>query len=139
MPWKDSPYKGARYRIVFWLDDEGACHVEAFLLELIGDDDPDAALMDRLLTDTANHGLPHNIKKFRFLKGRGNGLAEFKARGGARILCVVDRDNRCIVCTHGLPKKLEGKRFDRWQDRAQEVREKYLIEATPEEGTDYVQ
>lgn len=138
MAWKGSPYEGAKYRIVFWLEAGESCHVEDFLLELIGSDDPDASLMDRLLTDTANLGLPTNKKKFRFLQARGKGLAEFKARGGARILCVVDRDNRRIVCTHGI-HKVEGKKFDRWMDRAQEVKEEYLIEATPEEGTGYVQ
>jgi hypothetical protein len=137
MPWKETPYRGARFKIVFWLDEEEACHMESFLLELMGSDDPDAAAMDRLLTDTANHGLPHNIQKFRFLKAKGKGLAEFKARGGARILCIVDRDNHRIVCTHGIPK-LEGKRFDRWVGRSQKVQEKYSLETTPEEGTDYV-
>lgn len=137
MPWKDSPYKGARYRIVFWLDEEGACHVEKFLLELIGSGDSDAASMDKLLDGTSHHGPPSNIQKFRHLKARGRGLVEFKARGGARILGFIDRDNRRIVCTHGIPK-LEGKRFDRWMDRSQEVKELYTVETTPEEGTDYV-
>lgn len=137
MPWKDSPYRGARYTIVFWLDDKGACHVEAFLLELMGDNDPDAASMDRLLDQTAHHGPPSNIQKFRYLKAKGTGLVEFKARGGARILGFIDRDNRRIVCTHGIPK-LEGKKFDRWVTRAQENRESYSLEITPEEGTGYV-
>jgi hypothetical protein len=138
MPWKDSPYKGVRYRIVFWLDEDGACHVEAFLLGLIGGNDPDAVLMDRLLDRTAHHGPPQNETKFRFLKSKGKGLVEFKARGGARILGFIDQDNRRIVCTHGIPK-LEGKKFDRWVDRAREVKESYLLETTPEEGTNYVQ
>jgi hypothetical protein len=137
MPWKDSPYKGARYTIVFWLDEEGACHVEAFLLGLMGEDDPDAALMDRLLDRTAHHGPPQNETKFRFLKSKGKGLVEFKARGGARILGFIDQDNSRIVCTHGIPK-VEGRRFDRWMQRAKAIQESYSVETTPEEGTDYV-
>ncbi len=111
--------------------------MEAFLLELIDNDDPDAALMDRLLDRTAHHGPPQNETKFRYLEAKGKGLVEFKARGGARILGFIDQDNRRIVCTHGIPK-LEGKRFDRWVKRAQDVRKSYSIETTPEEGTNYV-
>src|ERR1044072_4150116 len=131
MPWKESPYKGVRYTIVFWLDEEGSCHVEDFLLELIGKDNPDAALMDRLLDRTAHHGPPQNETKFKYLEANGKGLVEFKARGGARILAFIDQDNRRIVCIYGT-QKLKGKGFGGWVKGAQAVRELYSIEALPE-------
>jgi hypothetical protein len=128
--------KGARFEICLWLDEEGSCHVEEFILELYGGDDPDAAAMYNLLERTAHHGPPPNEHKFRYLKGNGQGLVEFKSRGGARVLGFIDSDRHRIMCTHGLPK-LKPKQFDRWVKRAQQAKELYLVENLPEDG-DYV-
>jgi hypothetical protein len=135
MPVKSLP-RGAKYEISFWLDEEGRCYVEEFILELYSNNDPDAESMVNRLEQTSNHGPSSNPQKFRYLKGSAQGLVEFKARGGARILGFIDQDRRRIVCTHGVPK-LKEKRFERWVQRALEVKELYLVENTPEES-DYV-
>jgi len=137
MPWK-TYRKGARFEICLWLDEDDSSHVEDFILELISNNDPDAASMDRLLLRTADHGPPiGDTTKFKHLKGTGKGLVEFKARGGARIIGFEDKENRRYICSHGVPK-LKAKRFERYVSRAQDVKELYLLESTPEEGTNYV-
>ena len=131
-------FPGARYAICAWLDaeedDESA--VELFILELYANNDPDSEAMYNELQKTSNHGPSRNIQKFRYLKGNGQGLVEFKVRGGSRVLGFIDQDRRRIVCSHGIPK-LKKKKFDREIDRAHKVRNAYLLENLTED-TGYV-
>lgn len=126
-------FEGARYEVCAWLDEEERCQLERFILALYAKNDPDAEAMVNLLDRTASHGPPPNEQKFRYLRGIGQGLVEFKARGGSRVLGFIDTDRRRIVCTHGIPK-LKEKRFNREMERAQGIRDTYLIETTPEES-----
>jgi hypothetical protein len=130
MPVKDL-FRGVRYTITAWLNEESACAVEDFILVLYEDNDPDAEAMIYELEKTSNYGTSPNTQKFRHLRGVGQGLVEFKARGGSRILGFIDQPRRRIVCTHGVPK-LKQKRFEREISKAQHIRDMYLIET--EEG-----
>lgn len=133
MPVSKPLFEGARYSICAWLDEEERSATHEFITALYESNDPDAGTMVNLLERCATHGPPHNPQKFRYLDGKGKGLVEFKARGGARILGFIDSNHRRIVCTHGIPK-LKEKRFNREMDRAQAIRELYLLEYASEEG-----
>ncbi len=126
-------FKGARYTITAWLDEDERSATQEFIRDLFQNDDSDAGSMVHLLEQTATHGPPHNIQKFRYLDGRGEGLIEFKARGGSRILGFIDLERRIIVCTHGVPK-LKAKRFNQEMDKAQKIKELYLMESASEGG-----
>src|ERR1051325_6964076 len=110
-------FPGTRYAICAWLEDENQeeSAIETFILELYAGNDSDAEAIYDELEKTSNHGPSHNIQKFRYLKGNGQILVEFKARGGSRVLAFIDQDRRRIVCTHGIPK-LKKKRFEREVD-----------------------
>lgn len=133
MPVSKPLFEGARYRICAWLDQEEVSATHEFIASLFQNNDPDAGAMVHLLEQTATHGPPHNKQKFRYLEGKGVGLVEFKARHGARILGFIDPERRLIVCTHGIPK-LKEKRFNREMEKAQDIREMYLIENASEEN-----
>lgn len=125
--------KGNKYAICFWLDAEGGCAVENYILELYENNNSDAEAILNLLDRTAKTGLISNEQKFRFLKGNGQGLIEFKARGGTRVLGFIIDETRIIICTHGIPK-LKEKRFNREVEKAQDIKQSYLIENLPEEN-----
>jgi hypothetical protein len=133
MPVSKPLFEGAKYSICAWLDEEGQSATHKFITALYEANDSDAGAMVHLLEQSATHGPPTNKQKFRYLDGRGKGLVEFKARGGSRILGFIDSDRRRIVCTHGIPK-LKEKRFNREMDKAQEIKELYLLEYASEEG-----
>jgi hypothetical protein len=120
-------FRGVRYTVCAWLDDDGNCATEDFIVELYGDNDPDSEAMTYELEKTSNHGTSPNKQKFRHLQGSGEGLVEFKARGGSRVLGFIDIPRRRIVCTHGIPK-LKPRRLEREISKAHEVKNAYLIE-----------
>jgi Phage derived protein Gp49-like (DUF891) len=126
-------FEGVRYSICAWLDEEERSATHEFITELSENNDPDAGAMIHLLDQTASHGPPHNPQKFRYLKGKGQGLVEFKARGGSRILAFIDTNRKRIICTHGIPK-LKTKRFDREVTKAQDIKELYMFENAEENG-----
>lgn len=130
-----SLFDGARYSVRAWLDADGeqVSATEMFIKNLDENNDSDAAALVHLLDLTSTHGPPTNKQKFRYLKGNGRGLVEFKARGGSRILGFIDGDRHCIICTHGIPK-LKERRFDREVEKAQLIRQSYLFENAPEGG-----
>lgn len=120
-----------------WLGEEEQCQVEEFILELYSRNAPDSGAMVDLLDRTAKNGPPSNIEKFKHLKGIGQGLIEFKARGGSRILGFIDLDRRRIICTHGIPK-LKEKQFNREMKKAQAIKNLYLTEMNVLDGGNYV-
>lgn len=130
-------FTGTRHAVCAWVDEgEQESAVETFILELYAGNDTDSEAMVNELEKTSNHGPSRNVQKFRYLKGAGEGLVEFKARGGSRILAFMDQNRRRIICTHGIPK-LKKRRFDREIAKAHRVRNDYLIECL-EEGSKYV-
>lgn len=136
MPVSEPLFEGVKYTIFGWLDEEGHCATKEFMAELNAKNNPDAASFVNRLSQTASHGPPASEDKFRYIKGKGKGLVEFKARGGSRILAFIDKDRRWIICTHGIPK-LKQKRFDREVDKALNIMELYRVEFAVAEG-DYV-
>ncbi|WP_372796436.1 type II toxin-antitoxin system RelE/ParE family toxin [Pontiella sp.] len=56
--------------------------------------------LNALLARTLEHGVPKNRQKCNTL---GNGLFEFKTRGGLRLVWFWD-EQKMIVCTHGFTK-----------------------------------
>jgi hypothetical protein len=92
---------------VFSLGCDGEFPSLDFLRELKWDGSPDLARLTRMLDETAENGVIEN-NEYRF-KNLKNGLYEFKAYGGARLLCFLDRDvagmKRLVICTNGVVKK----------------------------------
>src|SRR5688572_23642197 len=125
-------FSGTVCAVVGWLE-EDECQVEQYLKALFDNNDPDHAAMVHLLNQTSQHGPPSNPQKFKFLKGTGQGLVEFKARGGTRILGFRDDARKRIVCTHAIPK-LKERRFNREMQTAQDIKEAYFLEVTVEES-----
>src|ERR1700686_934811 len=125
-------FRGARYSICGWLGEDNSCAVEDFILSLDASNNSDSGALIYELEKTSNHGTSQNQQKFRYLKGNGQGLVEFKARGGSRVLGFIDPQRRRIVCTHGTPK-VKPRRFDREIETALEIKDEYLTE-TMEEG-----
>jgi hypothetical protein len=120
---------GARFVICAWrVGEEEVTATEAFINSLIEAKNPDAESLLYELEKASNHGPSRNIEKFRYLSGTGQGLVEFKARGGSRVLGFVDSDRRRVICSHGIPK-LKPKRFEREMEKAQGIRNTYLIES----------
>lgn len=118
--------QGIRFSIFAW-GDENSCELLEFLEKLEEDTNSDATRLSYLISRTAEYGPPRNEQQCRALEGRhAEGLFEFKAPGGARILWFYDA-NRIIICTHGFVKK--GTNTPRGQiDRAQSIRQQYLKE-----------
>lgn len=124
---------GARFVVCAWrYDEEESTATEEFIMGLIEANNTDAESLLYELERASNHGPSRNIQKFRYLSGTGQGLVEFKARGGSRVLGFIDQNRRRIVCSHGIPK-LKPKRFEREMEKAHDIRNAYLIE-TMEEG-----
>lgn len=123
---------GPAWRIYGWLE-EDTCQVKDYLGDLAANNNPDAEAIIHLLDTTAKYGAPSNPQKF---KNLGDGLVEFKARHGTRILAFLDRSRRRIICTHAIPK-LKPVRFRRAMERALSVKESYDLEQTLRES-DYV-
>lgn len=135
MPVSEPLFEGIRYSIRAWLDEREQVSVtQEFIMGLIATNNSDASSLINLLERTASHGPPQNEQKFRYLDGIGEGLIEFKARGGSRILGFIDAERRRIICTHGIPK-LKPKRLNREMKAAQEIKRTYLFEnASVENG-----
>ena len=118
--------EGARYAICAW-GSEDSCELLRFLENLERESNPDATRIAYLISRTAAHGPPRNELQCRALEGKhAEGLFEFKAPGGTRVLWFYDR-NRIIVCTHGFVKK--GPKTPRKEiDKAQAIRRLYFEE-----------
>jgi len=128
--------KGIKYTISAWVDDKGDCPVKDYITQLLDSNNSDGQAILNLFDRTVTNGLIHNEQKFRFLKAAGQGLIEFKARGGTRILGFIIDDDKLIVCTHGIPK-LSDKRFQREIKKLEEIKELYEFE-NMKEGSDYL-
>jgi len=118
--------EGSRYAIYAW-GGEDSCELLDFLEGLEADSNADATRIANLISRTAELGPPHNKLQCRALEGKhAEGLYEFKAPGGTRVLWFYDK-NRIIICTHGFVKK--GQRTPRREiDKAQSIRQLYFEE-----------
>jgi phage-related protein len=118
--------EGVRYAIYAWRG-EDSCQLLQFLENLDRESNPDATRIAYLISRTADHGPPRNELHCRALEGKhAEGLFEFKAPGGTRVLWFYDK-NRIIICTHGFVKK--GQKTPRKEiDKAQAIRQLYLEE-----------
>jgi hypothetical protein len=90
---------------IFALRREGRCPTLEFLRKLKNDGSPDLGPLTHLLDETCENGvIDYNEYRFKNLK---NGLYEFKAPHGARILCFLDNDGtqRFVICSTGIVKK----------------------------------
>jgi phage-related protein len=85
---------------------------------------PDATTIAYLISRTADHGPPLNELHCRALDGKyAEGLFEFKAPGGTRVLWFYDKNR--IICTHGFVNK--GQKTPKKEiDKAQAIRQLYL-------------
>lgn len=90
-------YQGNWFTI-FGIENDGKSLVKEFL---DGMDQQNKTQMMALINRIKDHGLPHNIEKFRPL---GDGIYELKTKGGSRILCFKGRPQYSLVLTHGFPK-----------------------------------
>ncbi len=81
---------------------------------LDGMDEQNRTQMMALINRIKDHGLLHNIEKFRPL---GDGIYELKTRSGSRILCFMGRSQHSLVLTHGFPK-CKPQRLKREKGRA---------------------
>ena len=103
---------------------DGACPVEDFLGDL-----PDADF-DKFLDRCRRYavvGKNANEQQFRYLKGREyKGIAEFKLRGGFRVLCFFC-ERKCIL-VEGCKKQSTGARSSNRAayKRAKERRDAWL-------------
>lgn len=118
--------EGVKYAIYAWSGDD-SCQLLEFLEGLERESSSDATRIAYLFSRTVEYGPPRNELQCRALEGKhAQGLYEFKAPGGARILWFYDK-NRIIICTHGFVKK--GQKTPRREiDRAQSIRQLYLKE-----------
>jgi phage-related protein len=78
------------------------CETLAFFQEQSRANPNEMDKLGALLTQTCDHGPPHDNTKFRKLAGT-DGLYEFKTHGGLRLLCFWD-EGGLIVCSHGYVK-----------------------------------
>ena len=118
--------QGVRFSVYAW-GDAGYCELADFLEELERQSNPDATRISLLISRAAEQGPSPNEQHCRQLKGKhAEGLFEFKAPGGARVLWFYDA-NRIIICTHGFVKK-KDKTPRSEIDRAQSIRQQYLKE-----------
>ena len=118
--------EGVRYAIYAW-GGEDSCELLQFLGDLERESNPDATRIVYLISRTADHGPPRNELQCRALEGKhAQGLFEFKAPGGTRVLWFYDKD-RIIICTHGFVKKSQ-KTPRKEIDKARIIRERYLKE-----------
>ncbi len=83
-----------------------------------------------LFNETIEHGPPKAQERFRHL---WNGIHEFKTYDGYRMFCLVDREERHIILTHGS-KKPNDKQLKTQVGRAEEMRAKYLETLKEEQG-----
>jgi phage-related protein len=119
-------YQGARFTIRAW-GEAGSCALLEFLRKLESEGNPDSKRLLHLLSHTAEQGPPRNTRQCRALKGkRADGLWEFKAPGGARIIWFYDAQ-RIIICSHGFVKKKDKTPLEEI-DRAQSIKKRYFQE-----------
>jgi hypothetical protein len=80
------------------------CPTKNFLRQLKMCRSPDIGRLTHLLDETCENGVIEN-NEYRF-KNLGDGLYEFKAAGGARLLCFQDNNGkRLVICANGVVKK----------------------------------
>lgn len=114
--------EGRRFSIYAWEENNG-CQTLEFLEQLRNDSNPDAERIAYLIELAADHDPPKNEHHCRNL---GDGIYEFKAPKGARVLWFYD-EGKLIICTHGFVKKKQ-KTPPGEIKRAKKIRKKYLEE-----------
>jgi hypothetical protein len=117
---------GTQFEIYVWCEGK-ECPVRDFLTTLRENDNHDADLLARHINIAAQRGPRFlNKQKCRHL---GDGIYEFKARGGSRILWFYGAEEKSIiVCTHGFKKPTSNKGYGPEIAHAKSVREQYLAE-----------
>ena len=89
---------------IFAIEVNGECFVKNFVNGL---QESDRKKFVRLLTSTAQNGLPLNTEKFKKLFYEAMNIYEFKSKPH-RILCTLDGD-REIILSHGFQKVKRGR------------------------------
>ena len=117
---------GRKFTILFLIE-EGRCPVEEWLRELQLGGRPQRqdfeTMITRRLAYTAENGLPFNPEHCKELE---DGIFEFKAGNGARLLWFYDPVRRAVVvCTNGFQKPASNRGYRQEIKRAQDLRDRY--------------
>jgi len=115
--------EGNQFSVYAW-EDNNNCPLLEFLEKLEKESNSDEEKILNLIERTANHGPPSNEQQCKHLE---DGIYEFKARNGARVLWFYDK-GKIIICTHGFVKKKQKTPREEIK-RAKTIRNKYLEES----------
>ena len=114
-------FEGKSFSVWAWADHE--CLFYEFLDKLQVEGNKDAERILYLIKRTAENGPVKNEQQCKLLE---DGIYEFKAPKGARVLWFYDQ-GQMIICTHGFVKK--KKKTPRVEiDRAKKIRRQYFEE-----------
>ena len=98
--------KGVRFEVDLWVEDDGTCEALEFLENLQGGGKREkqdyVTLVTHRIKRMAEHGAIYNGEQSKELD---DGIYEFKAPGGARLLWFYDKTRqKVVICTHDFHK-----------------------------------
>lgn len=119
--------KGDCFTICLWAEDDGTCEAQDFFDELQEGgkrEKRDLQLIERRIKRMAHHGVIFNEEQSKELE---DGVYEFKASGGARLLWFYDKtQRRVVICTHGFHKPPSNRGYKPQIDKLKAIRKSYL-------------
>lgn len=120
--------RGDRFTVCLWAEEDGACETLDFLQALQAGGKHEKqdfqTLTEHRIKRMAHHGASYNEEQSKELE---DGVYEFKAPGGARLLWVYDKtQKRVVICTHGFHKPSSNRGYRPEINKAKSIRKQYL-------------
>lgn len=125
------PYEaGEKFTVSLLADEDGACealdYLEALAVGGKKEKQDYETLTRQRIVRMAQHGAIYNPEQSKELE---DGIYEFKAPGGSRLLWFYDETQRqVVICTHGFHKPPSNKGYRPEIRKAKEMRVRYLAE-----------
>lgn len=117
--------KGVRFAIDLWAEEDGTCEALDFLegLQCGGKREKQdyVTLVTHRIKRMAQQGAIYNGEQSKELE---EGIYEFKAPGGARLLWFYDKtQHKVVICTHGFHKPASNRGYRPEIAKAKRIRE----------------
>jgi len=119
---------GARFTIYLWAEEDGTCEALEYLEMLHAggkrEQQDYQTLTRHRIKRMAASGAIYNEEQSKELE---DGIYEFKAPGGARLLWFYDpKQKAAVICTHGFPKPPSNRGYRPEINKAKAIRQRHV-------------